>query len=1102
LTDAGPLAYFRNGMLRVLKSHSAADRVAAATEFVHSFPPATELVLIGASRDAMDDFVRSFAASVPATFGLHRFSLTQFAARLATARLAGSGIAPNSAVGAEALAARTAYEALTRGDLKYFEPIATFPGFARAVSTTILDLRTASVPSEKLKNVEDPGHDNAVLLEDFFQQLRETSLADRAALFQAALEEVRGGTEFAKHPLLFLDVPVHSRLERAFLVGLAALSGELLLTCPAGDLRTLENLKSIPGVQEIPCVPEQGTSSLTRLRSHLFTESVPPEGKTDNDVIFFSAPGEERESIEIARRILAEAEKGVPFDRMAILLRTPESYASLIEAALRRAAIPAYFMRGSRRPDPSGRALLALLACAAEGLSARRFAEYLSFAQVPEITESTSAQSKVDFIPPEDEALGAGARVPVIPSPDPSPATGGQETQNAGGPQLEGSFRAPWKWEELLVDAAVIGSKERWARRLRGLENQFRQELDEYAKEEPGSPRGEGILRKLRDLRYLSAFALPVIEELAALPEIATWGDWIAALEKLVPRVLRKPERVLAVLADMKPMAPVDAVPLDEVRNVLRHWFANLQQQPPESRYGQVLVATPDESRGRSFDIVFVPGMAERMFPQKLREDPLLLDRLRRQLSSDLFVLQDRSQRERLLLQIAVGAAKRRIYLSYPRLEIAEGRARVPSFYALDVVRSITGHVPDYEVLAREAELAGASRLAWPAPRHPSAAIDDAEYDLSTLWPLLNTDQPRAGRLAYVMKLNPHLASSLRGRWARWQGKWSEHDGLFTKRSSILEILGSQRLTARPYSVSALQSFAACPYRFLLSAIYRLEPRKELAPLEEMDPLTKGSLFHRIQARVQRQLKDKGLSPVKPGQLPRAWEILDRVIKEVSEEAYEELAPAIDRVWQDSIEAMRADLRVWLEKVSEQGGWIPMHFEFGFGLGASGERDPASLPNPVTLSGGALIHGVVDLIESSEDGKGLRVTDHKTGKNRTKKGIVVGQGEYLQPVVYGLAIEAALKRPVSEGRFFYCTADGGFDQRLIPLDPIARQSAETVFRTIDGAIGAPFLVPAPREDACAYCDFQEVCGPYEELRLKKKQENAQLLQLKIMRDLD
>jgi ATP-dependent helicase/nuclease subunit B len=1089
-------------MFRVLKSGSAADRTAGASEFIGSFSPSTEILVVGASRDAVDDFVRSFAVSAAATFGLHRFSLTQLAARLATPRLSGAGATPNSAVGAEALAARSAYEALISNDLRYFAPIATFPGFARAAAATVFDLRAALLPADKLKGLDEAGPDNAALLRGFHEQLKEAALADRTMLFQSALEGVQAGAEFAKHPLVFLDVPIQSAIEKAFVVALAAASIEVLFTCPVGDLRTLENLKTIPGMEEIPRVPRPEHSSLARLRSYLFADSVPPEGKSDDEIVFFSAPGEEREAVEIARRILGEAEKGVPFDRMAILLRAPENYASLIEAALGRAGVPAYFTRGNRRPDPSGRALLALLACAAEGLSARRFAEYLSFAQVPDArNEEPSSKNEAGFVPPEDEALGAAAAgLNVLPQ-TPAQANGGDKVQDLDGPQLEGSLRAPWKWEELLIDAAVIGSKDRWARRLKGLENQFQKELEEYTKEEPDSPRVAAVVRKLRNLRHLSVFALPVIDALANLPEQATWGEWVAAIEKLVPQVLRKPERVLAVLADLKPMAPVAAVPLDEVRNLLQHWLGNLQQPPPESRYGCVLVAIPEQARGRSFDVVFVPGLAERMFPQKLREDPLLLDNLRRQLSSDLFVLADRSQQERLLLQIAVGAASRRLYLSYPRLEVAEARPRVPSFYALDVARSITGHVPDYEVLAREAERAGASRLAWPAPHDSSEAIDDAEYDLATVWPLLNTNQPRAGRLAYVMKLNSHLKRSLRGRWARWQDKWSEHDGVVTKRPSILQILDSQRLAARPYSVSALQNFAACPYRFLLSAIYRLEPREEPAPLEEMDPLTKGGLFHRIQAELQREMKDKGLLPVKAAQLPQAFKMLDRTVKRVAEDAYEELAPAIDRVWLDAIEAMRSDLRIWMQKVADEDGWVPIHFEFGFGFGATEGRDTASLPDPVTLPGGAMVHGFVDLIERSDDGKTLRVTDHKTGKDRTKKGLVVGQGEYLQPAVYGLAVEAALKRTVAVGRFFFCTADGAFSERCIPLDPTARQSAELVLRTIDDGIAAPFLVAVPREDACVYCDFQEVCGPYEEIRSSRKKEIPQLDQLQAVRDL-
>ena len=1090
-------------MFRVFQSSSSAERIAAATEFIGSFAVATELILVGPSREAVDDLVRGLACKVGATFGLHRFSLTQLASRLAMEKLAGAGIAPISAVGAEALGARAAFEASSRNELRYFAPIARFPGFARATAATIGDLRSAGIPVQKLNTLDESGSDNAALLYSFQGQMDESVLADRTVLFNSAIEAVRDGAEFSKHPTLFLDVPIHFAIERSFLVTLASSAKEALFTCPAGDLRTFENLKAVPGFrEESPSRKAPVRSSLTRLGSYLFTESAPPESVPDDSVIFFSAPGEERESVEIARRILSEAESGVPFDHMAVLLRAPETYSSLMEAALRRAGIPAHFARGNRRPDPSGRALLALLACAAEDLSARRFAEYLSFAQVPELAQDGNLLRRdATFVPPEDDALSSAASSVDIRSQDGTEAEDERQLNDSDGPELAGALRAPWKWEQLLVDAAVIGAKDRWERRLAGLENQFKQDLDEYSKQDPDSPRIAGVERRLRNLEYLRAFALIVIEQLAALPKSATWGEWITALEKLIPQVLREPERVLAVVADMKPMAPVASVTLDEVRNVLQQWLANLQPQPAESRYGRVLVASPEQARGRSFDIVFIPGLAERMFPQKLREDPLLLDKLRRELSSELIVLPDRSQLERLLLQLAVGAASRRLYLSYPRLEVTEARARVPSFYALDVARSITGRVPDYQVLAREAELAGASRLAWPAPRDPIAAIDDAEYDLSTVWPLLTTNQPRAGRLAYVMKLNPFLRRSLRGRWARWQEKWSEYDGLFTNRPSTLKLLESQRLSARPYSATALQNFAVCPYRFLLSAIYGLEPREEPAPLEEMDQRTKGALFHRIQADLQRQLKDKGWLPLKEAHLPQALKMLDDTMKRIADEAYEDLAPAIDRVWQDAIEAIRSDLRAWLEKVSQQDGWLPIHFEFGFGFGATKGRDPASSPEPVELSDGTLVHGVVDLIERSADGKSLRVTDHKTGRDRVTRGIVVGHGEYLQPVLYGFAIEQVLKLAVSEGRLFYCTADGGFTEHRIPLDRIARESAEVVLRTIDTGVARPFLVPAPREDACAYCDFQEVCGPYEEIRVAKKKENVTLVQLKAMRDL-
>ncbi len=256
--------------------------------------------------------------------------------------------------------------------------------------------------------------------------------------------------------------------------------------------------------------------------------------------------------------IIEQGRAGVRFDQIAILLRNPGSYSGLMEKALRRAGIPVYFARGSRRPDPSGRALLALLACASEGLSARRFEEYLSFAQVPPLSESGEPRQREPILVfSEDEALGALSS-PASKLEIPQQPTEGQDvTNHPGSPELEGSLRTPWKWERLIVEAAVIGGRDGWLRRLDGLEEQFKLEREACAKDDPGSPRLQGLEHSLQNLRHLRAFALPIVEQLAGLPPTASWGEWTSRLESIIPLVLRKPERVLAVLADLKPMALV-----------------------------------------------------------------------------------------------------------------------------------------------------------------------------------------------------------------------------------------------------------------------------------------------------------------------------------------------------------------------------------------------------------------------------------------------------------------------------------------------------------------------------------------------------------------
>jgi hypothetical protein len=65
------------------------------------------------------------------------------------------------------------------------------------------------------------------------------------------------------------------------------------------------------------------------------------------------------------------------------------------------------------------------------------------------------------------------------------------------------------------------------------------------------------------------------------------------------------------VLAELRPLAPVGPVDLRHVRATLEPRLTRLVVPPPDRRYGKVLIAPTDAARGQSFDVVFVPGLAE-----------------------------------------------------------------------------------------------------------------------------------------------------------------------------------------------------------------------------------------------------------------------------------------------------------------------------------------------------------------------------------------------------------------------------------------------------------------------------------------------------------
>ena len=954
-----------------------------AVDFVVRAAAAGPVLVLAPMRAAADEV--ALEACTGALMGVQRLAFREFVLQLSNSELNRRALIPVGRFVREALAARVTAQAMERGELTYLRPVAGFPGFPRALTATFEELRLNAIDPERLRSCGESGPDLACLLDAYKRELSERRFADHAARVELARDAFSASYNTLRQTaVVTLDLAPRSSLERE------------LLTSVMGAARTALELRIAPDAAE-------PATSLESLQRYLFSNDPVPVREEDGSVAILSTSGEALECVEIARAIHAAVAEGVPFDQIAILLRSPERHQPLILEALRRAGVPVACTLGARRPDATGRSLLALLHCAEEGLSASRFAEYLSLGQMPSDEETVT----------------------------------------------------PALWERLLVDAAVIGGVARWETRLAGLREEFHQrharEVDEAAR--------EFLARRMQAVENLARLAVPMVARLDALPKRAQWGEWVAALGELSEFALREPERVIEVLEELEPMAEIGPVSLAEVLLVLGPRLNSLAGAPKESRFGKVWLGSVEEARSMAFRRVFLPGVNEGLFPRPPAEDPLLLHAQRSELGIEL------RAEDTELLGIAVACASERLHLSFSRLDLLTGRERVPSFYAFAAHRAAGGReidVREFEVRARSATQ---TRIGWPAPSDAADAIDDAEFDLATLAPRA------AGSGQYLKSLPGRSVESLRARWARWHKAWKAADGLLVEEIGS-DVFTPYLLSQRPWSPSALQQYARCPYRFALHGIFGLRAAGQPTGIQRMDPATRGELYHAVQFELLRA--------------PDPLEQLDEVLQRVAARFEADLAPAIPQIWRAEIDAIRGDLRGWLQqRAAREPDWTPQFAELSFGLHDPMGHDPRSRKEAVEIEGGFQLQGSIDLVERHASGI-LRVVDHKTGRMPDPRPELVGFGEVLQPTLYSLAAEQILGEPVAVGRLYYSTIAQNYATVDVTVNDWMRQRALQVLRVIDEAMRNGFLPATPRKDGCKRCEYLPVCGPYEEERVGEK----------------
>jgi ATP-dependent helicase/nuclease subunit B len=286
-------------------------------------------------------------------------------------------------------------------------------------------------------------------------------------------------------------------------------------------------------------------------------------------------------------------------------------------------------------------------------------------------------------------------------------------------------------------------------------------------------------------------------------------------------------EQMIDWLGNLEQAFPAETMSLNDWMPIVEAGLANLTVGVIPPALDQVLVGAIDRSRNPDLRLAIVLGLNEGVFPAPPAAPALLTRDDRRHLAAAGAVVGPDQSRQIGLEQyygyIACTRARERLVLTCSQRD-SDGRAMNPSPF-LDGLRRI---IPD---LALETD-------------HGAASWADAEHWSELLTPALRN--PALARQSSLLETVPQLRAVLSKQEDIERG-----GAPATLPAELVERLyGPELLT----SVSALEDFAACPFKFLAARGLRATERFEF----ELDPRERGSFQHEVLREFHLRLEGRG----------------------------------------------------------------------------------------------------------------------------------------------------------------------------------------------------------------------------------------------------
>jgi ATP-dependent helicase/nuclease subunit B len=487
--------------------------------------------------------------------------------------------------------------------------------------------------------------------------------------------------------------------------------------------------------------------------------------------------------------------------------------------------------------------------------------------------------------------------------------------------------------------------------------------------------------------------------------QLEQWSDVQGANELLSNPKMHETvwSQMLQWLASLELAFADEALFLNEWLPIVEAGLSNLSVGVVPPALDQVLVGAIDRSRNPDLRRVFILGMNEGVFPAP-PVMPVILNRTDRETlaghdtSLGLNFL-DQIGLERYYGYIACTRARERVTVTFAQRD-NDGRELNPSLFIAHLRRLF----PLLEVEEHGADIALAA----------------AEHWSEAVVPLLRN--PVHDSLRAVAEGTPRIAMVL----SRWNSLANDKPDAALSSALTERIYGPELQT----SVSALEAFAACPFRFFVSRGLRAEEREEF----EIDPREKGSFQHEVLQTFHLRLQQMG----------RRWrEVSPSEARLLVRQIGEELLPTFregmfmaakarqfaGRMLLGNLERLVETLTVWMAHYQ----FDPAAVELSFGL--KGSRVPGWRidlgPNRALVLRGRIDR--VDVFRDPQTNESHAVVIDYKSSAKEVDAVLLDHGLELQLLAYlgalrqfeSLESELNVSRVIPAGAFYVALRGGG-----------------------------------------------------------------------------